>query len=259
MNTDDPNEVPDASQGLLTQLLETWSHHRRLILVTITFITFSAFISSLSQQTQHALALSLWANQRLVALLLIFLLLTLSLLWSAGQRLDTWIFLLFNLHGHHPLWLDRVMWVLTQIGSGILGLLLAIVLYFSGLQRLAFDFVLGILSLWLVVEAIKAMVDRRRPFFVIESARVIGWRERGLSFPSGHTAQSFFMATLMAQYLHASPTIGLILYGTAISVAFTRIYVGAHYPRDVLGGAILGTVWGILSSLSQTYLTLGRF
>jgi undecaprenyl-diphosphatase len=43
------------------------------------------------------------------------------------------------------------------------------------------------------------------------------------------------------------------LYGIAALVAFTRVYVGAHYPRDVIAGAMLGLVWGILGALVVPY------
>jgi membrane-associated phospholipid phosphatase len=43
------------------------------------------------------------------------------------------------------------------------------------------------------------------------------------------------------------------VYGIAGLVAFTRVYVGAHYPRDVIAGAILGSVWGIVSVLVAPY------
>ena len=243
----------EPSQGMFTRMLNLWASYRRMLMVGIIAIALSGFLWSLEPHTRRAIASGLWANQSLIALMLVFGLLTLSLLWSAGQRLDASIFLLFNLRGYHPLWLDRLMWVLTQIGSGVIGILLGIGLYFAKHQRLATQLLLGILSLWLVVEIIKALVDRRRPFMVLESTRVIGWRERGLSFPSGHTAQSFFMAVVFTQYLQASLFTGGLLYMVAIAVGLTRIYVGAHYPRDVIGGAILGSIWGILSRLLQAY------
>ena len=223
-------------------------------MVIIIAIALGGFFWSLEPATRYAIASSLWANQALILLLLGFTLLILSMLWSAGQRLDASVFLLFNLRGYHPLWLDRTMWVLTQIGSGVIGILLGILLYFAEQHRLAIQLLLGILSLWLIVELIKTLVDRRRPFMVLESTRVIGWRERGLSFPSGHTAQSFFMAVLFAHYLQGGILLGGVLYALAIAVGLTRIYVGAHYPRDVIGGAILGSIWGILSRLVQGYL-----
>jgi membrane-associated phospholipid phosphatase len=83
---------------------------------------------------------------------------------------------------------------------------------------------------------------------------VIGWKALGLSFPSGHTAQSFFLATLLTHHLLLSPFGAPLIYILALLVGFTRIYVGAHYPRDVLGGALLGSVWGVMAILVDTYL-----
>jgi membrane-associated phospholipid phosphatase len=105
---------------------------------------------------------------------------------------------------------------------------------------------LGTLTLWLWVELSKAFTDRARPFNLLRETRVIGRREPGLSFPSGHTAQTFFIVSLCISHFHLSLGIAPGMYGIAALVAFTRIYVGAHYPRDVIAGAILGLVWGIL-------------
>lgn len=246
-------------QSLFAWLLSIWADYRRLILLAIITVVLASFLASLSPQTQRSLLRGFFEQRALVVLLLVFSLVTLSLLWSVGQRFDTSIFLLFNLRGHHPLWLDRVMWAATQLGNGLTGLLLGVILYFVDLRRLAIELLLGILSLWLVVELIKALVERTRPFLILEGARIIGWRERGKSFPSGHTAQAFFMTTLIAQHFQVIALLGMLLYGIALMVAFTRMYVGAHYPRDVIAGAILGSVWGILTGLVETYLSTRQF
>lgn len=245
------------SRKFFPRLFSFWGAYRRLILLVVIAAVLVSFIVSLSPTTRRSLVTGLLAQQPLVILLLLFSLLTLSLLWSAGQRLDTWIFLLFNLRGFHPFWLDRFMWVVTQIGNGVVGILLGAFLYFTGNRALATQLLLGILSLWLAVELIKALVERTRPFLALEGARVIGWRERGKSFPSGHTAQAFFMSTLLAHYFEAGGIIGGVLYGIATLVALTRIYVGAHYPRDVIAGAVLGSVWGLLGGLIEGYLSAG--
>jgi membrane-associated phospholipid phosphatase len=244
---------------LLARLLALWAGYRRAILISLLLIALAAFFTALAPQTRSSLLRGLFANRVLVVLLLSFILLMLSLLFSAGQRLDAWIFLLFNLRGYHPLWLDRFMWGFTQIGNGIVGLGLSAALYLSGLRSLGVQLLAGILTLWLVVEVVKALVDRRRPYIVLESTRIIGWRERGLSFPSGHTAQTFFMTTLFVQYLHTSALLGGLLYLAAALVGFTRVYVGAHYPRDVLAGAMLGSVWGLLIGLFELYFGPGIF
>jgi len=62
---------------------------------------------------------------------------------------------------------------------------------------------------------------------------------------------------LIYQHYGAGSWFGFSIYLTAILVGFTRIYVGAHYPRDVIGGAILGSVWGMIGGLIEVYLSSG--
>jgi membrane-associated phospholipid phosphatase len=190
----------------------------------------------------------------LASMILGFSLLALSLLWSTGQRVDTWTFLFFNVRGGHPPWLDVLMRGFTQIGNGIFSMALALILFFAGRHLLAYGLILGTLTLWLVVELIKALVHRGRPFIRLTQARIVGPRAIGRSFPSGHTSQAFFMATLLAGYFHAGAWAVCLLYTTALLVGVTRMYVGAHYPRDVLAGAILGSAWGLLGGIVFGYV-----
>ena len=195
----------------------------------------------------------LQAQPILASMTLGFSLLALSLLWSTGQRVDAWTFLFFNLRGSHPNWLDTLMWGFTQIGNGIVIVALAVILFLAGDHLLAYGLILGALTLWLVVELVKALVRRRRPFIRLTQARIVGRRAIGRSFPSGHTSQAFFMATLLAGYFHAGVWAMCLLYAIALLVGITRMYVGAHYPRDVLAGAILGSAWGLLGGIVYGY------
>jgi membrane-associated phospholipid phosphatase len=145
----------------------------------------------------------------------------------------------------------------TQIGSGIFTLAIGLVLFLTGDRLVVYEIILGTLTLWFVVELVKALVRRSRPFMRVTQARIIGYRARGRSFPSGHTSQAFFMATLMARHFHASVWAVFLLYAIALLVGITRMYAGAHYPRDVLAGAILGSAWGLLGVLVDGYVLNG--
>jgi len=184
--------------------------------------------------------------------------LTLSLIWSAGQLLDARFFALLNMR-IYPVWLDRCMWLVTQLGSMPAAFAAALAVFLLKYRGMAIEIVLGTLTLWLLVEAIKLLSDRDRPFLTLEQARVVGWREIGDSFPSGHTSQVFFLTTLFIQRLHPGIAWVVALYMVAVLVGFTRIYVGAHYPRDVIAGIVLGSVWGILASLADPYWPAIRF
>ena len=101
-------------------------------------------------------------------MLFIFALIVLSLLWSVGQRLDDRIFLLVNLRGSRPKWLDAMMWLATQVGNMGTALMSATVFFLTGSRRLAVEIILGTLTLWILVETIKALSDRARPFLALE-------------------------------------------------------------------------------------------
>jgi len=194
------------------------------------------------------------ARGLLSCMLLVFSLLAVSLVWSVGQRLDVWAFTFFNLWGRRPVWLDKAMLAFTQIGSGMAALAIGLILFLSGDRLGAYELILGTLTLWIVVELVKALVRRSRPFIRVTETRIVGYRAGGRSFPSGHTSQIFFMATLMAKYFHFSAWIVFLMYALALVVGITRMYVGAHYPRDVLAGAILGSAWGLLGGIVFGYV-----
>jgi membrane-associated phospholipid phosphatase len=189
----------------------------------------------------------------LSSMLVVFSILALSLVWSAGQKVDVWTFLLFNLRGKRPAWLDRIMLTITQTGNGVTSLGIGLVLFVAGDRLVANEIILGTLTLWMVVELVKALIGRSRPVKRVTQARLLGYRFRGRSFPSGHTSQSFFMATLLAPHFHSGGWVVFLLYAAAALVGITRMYVGAHYPRDVLAGAILGSVWGLLGVIVNGY------
>jgi membrane-associated phospholipid phosphatase len=225
-----------------------------LVFLTASLVLFLAWMPS---QMRMLIWHSLVARGILSSMLLVFSLLAVSLVWSAGQRVDVWAFLFFNLHGSRPVWLDRAMLGFTQIGSGIAALAVGLVLFLTGYSLVAYELILGTLTLWIVVELLKALMHRPRPIVRVTQARIVGLRVGGGSFPSGHTSQAFFMATLLAHHFHASVWLVLLLYAMALLVGITRMYVGAHYPRDVLAGAILGITWGFLGVLVDGYVLNG--
>ena len=230
-----------------------WSAHRRRPAFLIILITgLASFLIWLPGGVRAELWTAFKAQRGLVVLLGLFSLVTLSLIWSAGQRLDVRIFILLNSRTY-PLWLDRSMWLATQLGNALAAFLIALLLFVFNQRLLALDVVFGTLTLWLLVEVIKTLTDRERPFLSIENTRVIGWKEKGDSFPSGHTSQVFFLVMLFVQYFQPGMVAAAALYTLAVLVGFTRIYVGAHYPRDILAGMVLGSVWGLLAGLVNPY------
>jgi undecaprenyl-diphosphatase len=89
--------------------------------------------------------------------------------------------------------------------------------------------------------AVKLGVRRPRP--ELDGLPPLSPVVSSLSFPSAHATTSFAAA---AAYSRALPLAAPLLYGTAGALAFSRPYLGVHYPSDVLAGAALGTLTGRL-------------
>ena len=87
--------------------------------------------------------------------------------------------------------------------------------------------------------SIKLAVGRRRP--VVEDLPHLMATPTGLSFPSSHSTSSFAAARAYGRLLPSVP-----LYAAASAMAFSRLYLGVHYPSDIAAGAALGSVLGTL-------------
>jgi len=90
---------------------------------------------------------------------------------------------------------------------------------------------------------VKRYFRRRRPFLSIIQATVIGKKPGTWSFPSGHSATAFAGAWLFGCYFRK---LRPLFYTIASLVAFSRIYLGDHYPGDVVSGSALGTLFAII-------------
>jgi membrane-associated phospholipid phosphatase len=235
------------------ELLRRGSSYRRPILVTALVLAIALFLTWLPPGQRREILLAIVARRSFILAILLFTLVSLSLLWARGQNLDNKVFLFVNLWGYRPKWLDGAMWVVTQIGGGWTALLLGAGLLLARQANLALEIVLGTLSLALLVEGLKELTNRARPYLIHAEARVIGWRAPGRSFPSGHTSQAFFLMTLLNFLWGAELPLTIALYATAVAVGITRMYVGAHFPRDVVGGSILGMAWGIFFILIDPF------
>jgi undecaprenyl-diphosphatase len=91
-----------------------------------------------------------------------------------------------------------------------------------------------------VIYGLKFLVQRQRPFFFLEMASRLSKGPGEIldpSFPSAHTTFSFMIAILLAGWF---PRYRILFYIAAGFIGWTRIYLGLHYPTDVIAGAVLG-------------------
>lgn len=87
---------------------------------------------------------------------------------------------------------------------------------------------------------LKNAVARIRPYEVITNLHILIEKQKDLSFPSGHTGSSFAAAVIL--YKELPKKIGVPALVFALFIAISRLYVGVHYPSDVIAGAVTGTL-----------------
>jgi len=150
---------------------------------------------------------------------------------------------LFGRINHWPGWLYPPMWTVQL--SGVIGALPLLAAAAALFRRLRLAAALAVATLLKVsLEAVaKSFVQRGRPAETVSGVILRGKAAaHGLSFPSGHAMVIFAIAALVARYLKgwwkALP------WTLAAAVCLSRVYLGAHFPLDVIAGAGLGMLIG---------------
>lgn len=150
--------------------------------------------------------------------------------------------ILYTIQELHNDWLDSVMIFFSTIGNGgLVWILMSIILVIIPRTRkcglavmasMALTFLLGNVIL-------KNLIARPRPCMVDKSVAMLIPCPPDYSFTSGHTANSFSAAVIIYAYYHRAGIAALLV---AAIIAFSRMYLFVHYPTDILGGIILGTL-----------------
>jgi len=148
---------------------------------------------------------------------------------SLDQRLERWVV------GHRAEPFDTIFVALTHIGSfGIVWFTLAVIATLRLRRPIIFPLVVAAYFLSAAItDVLKLAIDRHRP---VDHPLVPALATH--SFPSGHAATSFACAATLATFV--SRRGGIVLYVLAAGIAYSRVYVGVHYPSDVAGGLLLG-------------------
>lgn len=163
---------------------------------------------------------------------------------------------LVHLEGPILLWIQEyvrndfltpVVTFITHLGdAGFIWIVLTLAcLVFAKTRRtgvlLTFSLLLNFLANNLIL---KNLVARTRPYEAVEGLHRIIEAQSDFSFPSGHTGCSFAAAVVLL--IMCPRKVGIPAMVLAVFIALSRLYVGVHFPTDVIGGAIIGTAAALL-------------
>jgi len=169
-------------------------------------------------------------------------------------NLDTNILIMIQDHMRNPI-LTPIFKLITMLGNGglIWILLIAIMLCFKKTRTLGFLSLLTLILSFIINNVLlKNIVERIRPFNMIPNLHALITNPTDFSFPSGHTASSFAVAGTI--FLYGNRKYGILALMFAVAIGFSRLYLGVHYPSDVLFGAVLGFGISYFVSNCFTYL-----
>ncbi|MBC7089399.1 MAG: phosphatase PAP2 family protein [Methanobacteriales archaeon] len=159
------------------------------------------------------------------------------------HHIDLSLLYFFNIQVRNPFF-DFLMPIITFAGTRIFWISISIILLFLGEKgkRTAFTCLLALFLGYFLSELLKAVFQVPRPFEVIEWVR-ISTIAGGYSLPSGHTTASFSGFLIIGVNYGRLP----IFLSLAVLVGISRIYMGLHYPSDVVLGGLLGMLCALVS------------
>lgn len=146
--------------------------------------------------------------------------------------------------------LNPVFIGITHLGDGgVFWIVLSLVLCFFKKTRKAGIFGLCALLMSVLINnvCLKNIIARIRPYEIIAGLECLVKKATDYSFPSGHTGASFAAASVFLKELPKKFSIPALI--VAILISFSRLYIGIHYPTDVIAGAIIGFAIGMLVCL----------
>jgi undecaprenyl-diphosphatase len=172
-------------------------------------------------------------------LILLFLLLGFGINWGLVNSYDVTLFTAVN--SNHNNVLDSVMIISSAYGREVVwGLLTLGFFVFGGKREKKIAIALGFTFIVLMGAGYiaKDFYSRQRPYDTLSGVRLIVNKEFDGSYPSGHT---FIVAAgVIIAWLSMKRTWAVLLTVEAGFVAYSRIYIGVHYPSDIIGGVLLG-------------------
>ena len=154
-------------------------------------------------------------------------------------------FLLLN--SYHNNLLDQFFKIYTYIGDGLFSVAVFLLLLVAGRRLLAVEVILCYAISGIISPICKNIFSTPRPKAYLQQHNIDYIYSNSIelagntSFPSGHTISVFALAAILA-FNAKNKWLGFFLFLAAAIVAYSRIYLGVHFPEDVLGGSVIGVI-----------------
>jgi len=158
---------------------------------------------------------------------------------------------LFRVINDHTVLPFTVVWTVMQLGNFLAVPAVALVAMAAGRWRLGIGMLVGGVVTYYLAKVVKQIVERGRPASVLDDVHIRGTASLGRGYVSGHAAVVTLLVVLAWPYLGRRGRIAAV--ALALFVCLARVYVGAHLPLDIGGGAALG-----LAVAGAVRLLLGR-
>lgn len=160
--------------------------------------------------------------------------------------LDEQLFRALNQAGQN-LGLDLLMVAFTFIGMSYILVMVAPALWWSKRREAAFDIVILVIVSDILSEVLKVAFDRPRPFETLADVRMLDWgwltSASSPSFPSGHALRAFAVGVYLLYSTHWKYRVPALAVPAFIGIS--RIYLGLHWPSDIVGGAVVGAALAV--------------
>ena len=162
-------------------------------------------------------------------------------------NIDGGLLLLIQEYARTPL-LDKIMVFITSLGNGGMIWIAATILLLIPKKTRKVGIMSGVALLGSLIinnHIIKNIVQRPRPFVTFTDLQILIPTPSEFSFPSGHTASSFAAAGVF--YSNLPKKFGVPAVILAGLIGLSRLYVGVHYPTDVIAGIIMGVLLSFMA------------
>ena len=161
-------------------------------------------------------------------------------------------YLILAIARHRAIGLTTLMKIMTKIGDGYVWGFICIVIAFINFHA-GLAMMIGSVAQVVIQQIVKHIFNRERPYVTYDDIYYIIPPPDKFSFPSGHTAGAFVMVFAL---FHFYPAFFSIMLVAACLIAFSRVYLGLHYPSDIVAGILLGYISYKIGIVAANFILL---